>query len=796
MKNSQIHSVEGEMLFKDEGCSNLLQLVKSAPSSIVIVFSSDKEKFLDTKSLFEAARTHNEKVWIELENREEAINSLISSKLQGPKKEDLLKLIRTGFTNIEDILKAVWLVSDISSGAMGFFDYLVSTWIVNFAKDFLKLNKIEAKIINYNEASKLNSISDNTVFLVHAPMYKSVTCFDSQIAAANIAVNIKSPNLVFWNSKSLLNTADVNEVPSATVIPSLSFNEATELSYFGSDVLNTKAIKIAVKGGINVQIKYWNDFDNRGTTVTCSDGTNDNDKSSVKGFSVIHNISLINIEGAGLSGHIGFSSLLFETMKNSEISVVLYSQASSEYSISLAVYTNQVEKAVISIKEAFKDELEKGIISKIESYDDLAIIAAVGDKMAGTKGVAGTFFRSLGKASINVKAIAQGSSERNLSAVINGNDSRAALRALHAAFFLSKQALSVGLIGPGNIGGALLDQIKTEKERLKNNFDLDIRIRAIASSTKMLLSDEGIDLENWMEEFEKNAVVCDLDVFANHVSATYFPHRAIIDCTSSNFVASKYISWMENGAHIITPNKKAGTASYEEYTKLFDTCSKTGKRFFYETTVGAGLPIIGTLKDLVQTGDTVKTIEGIVSGTLAWLFNNYDGTVPFSELVMKAKNMGYTEPDPRDDLSGMDVARKTVILARELGYKVEVSDLSIESLVPEQLSKLPIYEFLSKLNQLDDIMLNKFNDAKKENKRLCYVGKVDENGKCSVSLTGYPLTHPFAQASGTDNVICFTTDRYLTQPLVIKGPGAGREVTAGGVFSDILRLSAFLGARL
>jgi aspartokinase/homoserine dehydrogenase 1 len=796
MKKSQIHSLEGKMLFKEDGCKNLLKLVKASPSSTVIVFSSDKEKLLDAKGLFEAARTHNEKVWIELENREEAINSQILNKISGSQKDKLLKLVKTGFTDIEDILKAVWLVSDISLGAMGFFDYLVGTWIVNFASAFLALNDVESKIINYNEAKKLKSIPEDVVLLINAPLHKSEKCFDSEIAAANIAVNTNVANLVFWNSQSLLNTADINEVPSATVIPSLSFSEATELSYFGSDVLNTKAIKVAVKGGIDVQIKYWNEFENKGTTVSCEIESDCSDKSTVKGFSVIHNISLINIEGAGLSGHIGFSSTLFETMKNSEISVVLYSQASSEYSISLAVYTNQVDKALISISEAFKDEISKGIISKIESSDELAIIAAVGDNMAGTKGVAGTFFRSLGKASINVKAIAQGSSERNISAVIRGLDSRSALRALHAAFFLSKQALSVGVIGPGNIGGTLLDQIKSEKDRLKNNFDLDIRIRAIASSKKMLLSDEGIDLENWSEEFEKNAIDCDLEVFANHVSATYFPHRAIIDCTSSSFVASKYISWMENGAHIITPNKKAGTASYEEYTRLFNTCVKTGKRFFYETTVGAGLPVLGTLKDLVQTGDNVRTIEGIVSGTLAWLFNNYDGTIPFSELVMNAKNMGYTEPDPRDDLSGMDVARKTVILARELGYKVEVGDLSIESLVPDELAKLPIDEFLKNLSQLDGIMLNKFNEAKKENKRLCYVGKVDENGNCSVSLTGYPVGHPFAQASGTDNVICFTTDRYLTQPLVIKGPGAGREVTAGGVFSDILRLSAFLGARL
>lgn len=795
MKEVQIHSLEGEMLFYQEGCERLYEVVKSSVSSVLVI-SSDKDKFLDTKSLIESAKAHDEKVWIELENCEDSINTLIAKEFSDGRRAGLLDLVRRGFTNIEDILKAVWLVQDTSYGTIGYLDYLVGTWVVNIAQELLQKHNTKSKIVNYVDAINLTDIEEGAIILVNAPIHKNKISFDSEIGAARIAVNLNASSMTFWNNKSLLRTADISEVPSATVIEKLSFNEATELSYFGSDVINPKAIKIALNESIPVKIKCWKDFNNSGTEVVMDEDVKD-DKQTVKGFSVIHNISLINIEGAGLSGQVGFSSTLFNCMKMQEISVILYSQASSEYSISIAVHTLQASVAIEAIEETFKDELESGIISSIQRFDDMAIIAAVGNKMAGRKGVAGTFFRSLGRAGINVKAIAQGSSERNLSAVINGNESRRALRALHAAFFLSRQALSVGLIGPGNIGGTLLDQIKTEKDRLKNKFDLDIRIRAIASSKKMLLSEDGVDLDNWQDLFEKEAVDCDLDLFAKHVGATYFPHRAIIDCTSSSYIASKYVDWLENmGCHVITPNKKAGTAEYCEYEKLFDTCLKTGRRFFYETTVGAGLPVIGTLKDLVQTGDNVRTIEGVVSGTLAWLFNNYDGKVPFSELVMNAKNMGYTEPDPRDDLSGMDVARKTVILARELGYKVEVSDLDIESLVPEELAKLPIDEFLRNLTQLDDAMLKRYNDAKNEDKRLCYVGKVDENGKCSVALTAYPMEHPFSQASGTDNVICFTTDRYLEQPLVIKGPGAGREVTAGGVFSDILRLSAYLGARL
>jgi aspartokinase/homoserine dehydrogenase 1 len=312
----------------------------------------------------------------------------------------------------------------------------------------------------------------------------------------------------------------------------------------------------------------------------------------------------------------------------------------------------------------------------------------------------------------------------------------------------------------------------------------------------MILDQDGIDPADWKQRFSTESVPLDLDLFTRHIGATYFPHSLIIDCSTSSTLAELYASWMEMGIHVITPNKKAGTALMAYYDHLFDTCLKTGRRFLYETTVGAGLPVIWTLKDLVQTGDRVHRIEGIVSGTLAWLFSSYDATKPFSSLVRQAREMGYTEPDPRDDLSGMDVGRKTVILARELGYRVEVADIPIQSLVPAGLEQGSVQEFLDQLELLDPLIEAEYRKAQSLNQRLRYVGIVDEEGRCSASLRSFPYDHPFAQAQGTDNVICFTTDRYASQPLVIKGPGAGREVTAGGVFSDILRLAAYLGARI
>ncbi|MCH3916037.1 MAG: bifunctional aspartate kinase/homoserine dehydrogenase I [Spirochaetia bacterium] len=795
MRQIQLHAIEGSMILSQSGKEKLQKLYGLADGErLVLVISSQQEKLLSIRSLVEGAKEHDERLWSNIEKGQLFWLGLVDQLLQGEGRKQTADLVKKGFTHLEELLRSAWLVGDISSGTFGYLDHVVGSWIAKMAGFMLAEVCDDVVLCEMDKALTMPAEDVPSVLVVSSPCHEGWQAFDAEAVASSLCIQYDAHTMTCWNSISLVRTADLNEVPSAQVIPLLSYSEATELSYFGSSVIHPKALLPAISKGYEVNLRCWNDFEEPGTVVT----PNEDPKGSgtIKGFSVIHNTSLVNIEGAGLSGVIGFSARLFAAMTQAGISVILYSQASSEYSICLAVPSQQAEKAVETAKSCFHEELEDNRVHAIEAKDGLAIIAAVGNQMAGKSGVSGLFFSSLGKAGVNVMAIAQGSSERNISAVIKGKDCTKALRGLHASFFLSRQALSVGLIGPGNIGGTLLDQIAKEKVRLNEQFGLDIRIRAIANSRKMLLDDEGIDLDNWRQEFEERSVDCDLTAFETHVSVTYFPHSAIIDCSSSSFLAGRYVAWLKMGMHVITPNKKAGTADYAYYRQLFDTCRDTGRRFLYETTVGAGLPVLGTLKDLVQTGDNIRKIEGIVSGTLAWLFNNFDGSKPFSALVREAKQLGYTEPDPRDDLSGMDVARKTVILARELGYDVEVSQVPIESLVPKELAALPADLFLSRLDELDGPMLERFRQAGNEGKRLCYVGQVDAGGSCSVALKAYPADHPFSQASGTDNVICFTTDRYLDQPLVIKGPGAGREVTAGGVFSDILRLSAYLGARI
>lgn len=792
MKDIRLHSIDSSALLSKEGCERLCHIVvQEHEQHAVFVLSVMRSLDYEMVSLLESAKNHDERLWSSLEKRSVGWTNLVDDLLDRTGAVMVAQRIKQGFSDIEDLLKAIWLTGYVSSGSINFVDKLLCSWVADIlCHSFILSGNGDADIVHYQDVVKNPATTKRALFV-----YGILSTDDLEEKTAKLAVLLNANGVTFWNTKSLLRTADINEVPSAKVITHLTYLEATELSFFGAPIIHPHALLPAMKGGIDVWLRYWYDEANPGTVVSNHpDGAES--PVGVRGFSIIHHIALINVEGAGMSGVKLIASRLFTALGEAGISVILITQASSEYSICFAVAENEADLACQTARTAFAKELEGGQIHQVESEADCAILAAVGQEMKSQIGIAGKFFSALAKAKVNIRAIAQGSSESNISVVIKSGDSTRALRALHAGFFLSMQALSVGLFGPGNIGGTLLDQIAQQKERLSQQFGLDIRIRGIANSKKMLLDEEGVDLTNWKELFARNSVPFDMDRFLKHVGATYFPHNVIVDCTSSSYIADEYVNFLSHGMHVITPSKKAGTTPYPYYEKIFQTCRKTGSRFLYETTVGAALPVICTLKDLVQTGDQVHRIEGIVSGTLAWLFNNYDGTVPFSQLVRKAKEMGYTEPDPRDDLSGMDVGRKTVILSRELGFHTEVADIPIESLVPKEMEGLTLEEFMERLSLLDEPMKQRYEAAKAKGLRLRYVGYVDQEGHCGAAMREYPLDHPFSQATGTDNVILFSTDRYLEQPLVIKGPGAGRDVTAGGVFSDILRLGAYLGARI
>jgi aspartokinase/homoserine dehydrogenase 1 len=509
----------------------------------------------------------------------------------------------------------------------------------------------------------------------------------------------------------------------------------------------------------------------------------------VKGVTTFAGLAILNSEGAGMIGVPGTAERAFQSLKVAGVSVVMISQGSSEHSICCVIQERDADAAVKAVRVAFQRELDAKILHDVTVTGGIAALAVVGDGMAGTRGVAARLFTSLARAGINVRVIAQGSSERNISVAIDAADARRALRAVHAGFYLSARTVSIGVIGPGNVGRALISQLAASRQRLLEHDHLDLRVRAIAGSKTMALEETSLALGD-VPALLGRGVPTDLDAFADHVQAAHLPHAVIIDCSASGAVAERYDGWLARGIDVITPNKHAGSGPLERYARIK---SRRGQ-FRYESTVGAGLPVITTLRDLIDTGDQVLSIEGIFSGTLAYLFNRFDGTTPFSALVRDAKTRGYTEPDPRDDLSGLDVARKLVILARENGWKTSVEQIALESLVPEALRGVELATFLARLEDLDAPLLAKLEAARAKGRVLRYVARLDASGSATVGLTELPGDHAFAHIRLTDNVVQFTTSRYRDNPLVVQGPGAGPEVTAAGVFADLLRVAASSGA--
>ena len=611
----------------------------------------------------------------------------------------------------------------------------------------------------------------------------------SDHSAAIFAALTEADELCIWTDVDGIMSADPRKVPEAQVIDSLSYNEAMELAYFGATVLHPQALGPAVDNGIPITIRNSFDPQQPGSRIS---GDSQNDE-QIKGITAIGDMSLINLEGSGMIGVPGTAERLFAALKKASVSIALISQASSEHSICIAVPAELTERATNVITDEFSAELTSGQIQSVDVSDTQSIVAVVGDGMAGSPGVAAKFFGNLSRAGINVRAIAQGSSERNISAVMKSDDVTRALRAVHSGFYLSAKTISIGLIGPGIVGGALLDQIHHQSRRLREQFNLDLRVRVIMRSKSMLLGDRRIDLEGWRDAVANADTDVDFAAFENHVHADHLPHAVIIDCTADQGIADRYAGWLERGIHVVTPNKRAFSGTQEYYEALRDSARHGNSHYFYETTVGAALPIIKTIRDLVDTGDRIRSIQGILSGTLAYLFNIYDGSRPFSQIVAEARESGYTEPDPRDDLSGMDVARKLTILARELGQTIEIGEFPVQNLVAEELRDLSIEDFLRELSRYDEEMLSLYKEASDAGKSLRYVARLTETGDASVGLEKVDQDDAFSKINLTDNIVQFATDRYAANPLVVQGPGAGPEVTAGGVFGDLLKLAAFLG---
>ncbi|HEX9365923.1 MAG TPA: bifunctional aspartate kinase/homoserine dehydrogenase I [Vicinamibacterales bacterium] len=603
---------------------------------------------------------------------------------------------------------------------------------------------------------------------------------------------LDASEIVIWTDVDGVLSADPRRVPDAMIIDSLSYNEAMELAYFGAKVLHPQTMAPAVSRSIPIWIRNTFAPDKAGTLI-CAEPVSSH---PVKGITSIDGIALVNVEGTGMIGVPGTAQRLFGALREHGISVALISQGSSEHSICFALAQQEAERAATVVREAFERELRQGQIQRVDVTRDCSILAVVGEGMAGTSGIAATLFSALGSSGVNVRAIAQGASERNISVVIDQKQTARALGSVHAGFYLSPHTVSIGLIGPGSVGSAFLDQLASQAGRLTRDFRLDLRVRAILTSRKMLLAETAVPMARWRESLDE-AGTADLQRFVQHVDASHVPHAVIVDCTASAGVARHYAEWLAAGIHVVTPNKQAGSADLTFYRSLGEARRAGRSHYLYEATVGAGLPIIQTLRDLRETGDRVQRIEGVLSGTLSYLFNVWDGIQPFSTLVREAKAQGFTEPDPRDDLSGTDVARKLIILAREMGLDLELGDVQLEGLVPESLQSGGADEFLARVPEVDEAMRDRFLSARARGRVLRYVGRLDaDTRRATVGLVELEPSHLFANISLTDNVVSFTTSRYDRNPLVVRGPGAGPAVTAGGVFADLLRVCTYLGAHL
>ncbi|MCX8019922.1 MAG: bifunctional aspartate kinase/homoserine dehydrogenase I [Chitinophagaceae bacterium] len=606
----------------------------------------------------------------------------------------------------------------------------------------------------------------------------------SDYTAALFAAALDAEMLEIWTDVSGMMTADPRWVPNARIIPEISYQEAMELSHFGAKVIYPPTLQPAMVKKIPVLIKNTFAPNDPGTLI--HDKSEKAGQQIITGISSIGNLALITLEGSGMVGIPGFSKRLFEALSNEKINVILITQASSEHSITVGIDAASLSKACEAADKAFANEIALGIVDPVIPETGLSIVALVGDNMKNHTGISGRMFGALGRNGINVRAIAQGSSEKNISAVIASRDVQKALNVLHEEFFeTTLKEINLYITGTGNVGSRLLHQLLQQKEYLKEHLKLELRVVGLANSRKMIFDEKGIDLQNWKTLLQKGRTM-NLKEWTEELVSRNLRNAIMVDITASSDVAGIYSALLRHSISVVACNKTAASSSYSRYRNLKKLSAEYNCHFLFETNVGAGLPVIATLNDLVRTGDRIHKIEAVLSGTLNYVFNHYDGSRKFADVVRQAQQEGYTEPDPRLDLSGTDVMRKILILAREAGFILEPSDVEIRSFLPEKCLQGSVDDFYKAMAEEEKHFHGLLAEAKEKGCKLKFVAKLDR-GKASVGLEHIYPEHDFYHLFGKDNVVLFYTDRYQEQPLVIKGAGAGADVTASGIFADILR---------
>lgn len=783
--------------------SNQIAAVFSAFGGVTdYLIAAAKSSALGENSYFNAVETLEQRISATAEE-------LIPAKFL---KETTAQLSVT-LQELRDVLHGVFLVRELTPRTLDFimgFGERISAFIIQQAivagdlsaefVDTRKLIKTDetygAAHVNFAVTNKniqtyfkdKNALQVITGFIGSTRENETTTLgrSGSDYTAAIFGAALDATEIEIWTDVNGIMTADPRKVTDAFSLEQVSYEEAMELSHFGAKVVHPSAMQPAFEKNIPIRIRNTFQPEFSGTLISKERKRNGY---AINGISSISDIALLRVQGTGMMGVSGISSRLFGTLAQQKINIVLITQASSEHTICFAVAPDDAEPAKRAIESEFSLEMQVHQIDEVIVEKNLSIVAAVGENMRHTPGIAGRLFDVLGSQQINVTAIAQGSSELNISAVISKEDETRALNAIHRSFFAKQdQILHLFIAGTGLIGSTLLKQLENYSQK---NQVIPLKICGITNSRKMLFDESGIVLSHWNSSLDESGDEADIQSFVYEMAGLNLTNTIFVDCTASDKVANVYAKVLQNGSSVVAANKNANSADYSYYQKLHSLADSAGVSYLYETNVGAGLPIIEAIQNLVQSGDTINKIEAILSGTLSYIFNTFTGEKPFSEVVEEARKKGYTEPDPRDDLDGKDVARKLLILARELGYPLEMDDIQNVPFLPEDSFDVgTVEDFFAKLRLSDAQMTHKRLEAAEDEKALRYIATF-EAGKAKIELTAVDASHPFYQLNGSDNIIAIYSDRYTETPLIIKGPGAGAEVTAAGVLSDILTIGKF-----